>query len=108
MTDLIEKIIAVFNTPTPVTIKVATTKAPTRAPLSAQKTIYTSKTQFDKAVHSALQQQKTYFKQTGKNYYKNPAFVTQQLTQGTYSGLWRVYSSLNMRDPLKEDYFDTI
>ena len=107
MTDLLDKVVAVFKAPAPVTIKLPKGKQP-KIKTKIQKTIYTSKTQFDKAVDSALQQKKTYLKQTGKSYYKNPAFSTQKPTQGTYAGLWRVYSNLNMRDPTKEDYFDTV
>ncbi len=53
--DLIDKILVVFSTPPPVKIKLPPTpiKASTITPA---KTIYKSKTQFDKAVHSALQQ----------------------------------------------------
>ena len=42
------------------------------------------------------------------NYYKNPNLLAQNITKGTYAGLWRVYSNLNMKDPVKENYFDTV
>ena len=98
MGDLIDSIIAIFSAPAPVTIKLPPTPQK-GATITQAKTVYKSQSQFYKAVHNALQD--------GKKY-KNPAFATQAITKGTYSGLWRVYSNLNSRDPIKENYFDTV
>ena len=100
MSDLIDAIIAIFNAPAPVTIKLS--KAPKKATKIKQvkKTPpYTSQYKFYKAVHEGLQ---------NGNIYKNPDLAKQKITRGTYAGLWRVYSGLNAKDPVKENYFDTI
>ena len=105
--DLIEKVIAIFNAPV-VTIKLPPTpKKGTK--ITQAKTVYTSKGHFERAVSSALAKQKAYLKTNNKNFLKNPLLIKQTINKGgTYVGLWNAYNRLNVKDPDKENFFDTI
>ena len=108
MSDLIDAIIAIFNAPTPVKIKLPPTpKKGTK--ITQAKTVYTSKGHFERAVSSALAKQKIYLKTNNKNFLKNPLLIKQTINKGgTYVGLWNAYNRLNVKDPDKENFFDTI
>jgi hypothetical protein len=114
MTNLIEKVVAVFNTPTPPPVKIKVVTAPPQTIQPQSKSIQRTRVEFNKKMHDAVTDNIASRAAKTGNMYKN-LYITKHrkiLKMKKYDADWTYYNGLVETNPmqlkLKENYFDLI